>query len=484
MAHGGPSRSSGISLMAEHGTFSVALPTEPLRCRSTEPLWSSSPRWTGPRRPRCATSSRTRSAPRSPTAARRPGPGCPPRACWRRRCTSRAAWCREAYAQIAAEGWIEIRRGAAPVVRAAPAAAPDTNGASPGVDSPARLDLTATAPDLSLFPRRAWSAALRRVVADMPDAALDYAGDPRGDAALRAELAAYLVRVRGLVATDVVLTNGYTQGLWLTCRALAARGATRVAVEDPSLDDAWATIRSAGLEVVGLPVDEHGVRARRPRRRRAPGHAGAPVPDRRRARAGAPAGAAGLGRDRDRGRLRLRVPLRPRAGRDAAAARARPRRLPRDRVQDARARRCGSAGSSRRRSCRRRSRASAGGSTPAATRSRRARTRGCWPPARSTGTCAGRGASTANAATGWSRRSPGTGVRGRRRGRRAAPAPTAPTRDGRARRGGAAGRAADQDPRPGELRPVAAVRPALVLGYGRLPLAAIDAAVDQLTAAL
>ena len=57
----------------------------------------------------------------------------------------------------------------------------------------------------------------------------------------------------------MVVTSGYTQGLWLTCRALAARGATRVAVEDPSLDDAWATIRSAGLEVVGLPVDEHGV---------------------------------------------------------------------------------------------------------------------------------------------------------------------------------------------------------------------------------
>ena len=29
-------------------------------------------------------------------------------------------------------------------------------------------------------------------------------------------------------------------------------------VEDPSLDDLWDTIRSAGLEVVGLPVDEHG----------------------------------------------------------------------------------------------------------------------------------------------------------------------------------------------------------------------------------
>jgi GntR family transcriptional regulator/MocR family aminotransferase len=166
----------------------------------------------------------------------------------------------EAYAQIAAEGWIETRRGSAPIVRAVPAAVPNRNGDSPPLDSPPRLDLTANAPDLSAFPRRAWSAALRRTIATMPDAALDY-GDPQGDPELRAELAAYLVRVRGVVAApdNLVVTSGYTQGLWLTCRALAARGATRVAVEDPSLDDAWRTIRSAGLEVVGLPVDEHGI---------------------------------------------------------------------------------------------------------------------------------------------------------------------------------------------------------------------------------
>ncbi|HET6548245.1 MAG TPA: PLP-dependent aminotransferase family protein [Solirubrobacter sp.] len=165
----------------------------------------------------------------------------------------------EAYAQIAAEGWIEVRHGSAPVVRAgggagAPALWPAP--AAPGVAP--RLDLTATAPDLSAFPRRAWAAALRRALAEMPDLAFDY-GDPYGDRELRAELAAYLVRVRGVAPARLVLTGGYTQGLWLTCRALAARGARRVAVEDPSLDDAWATIRSAGLEVVGVPVDEHGI---------------------------------------------------------------------------------------------------------------------------------------------------------------------------------------------------------------------------------
>jgi GntR family transcriptional regulator/MocR family aminotransferase len=172
----------------------------------------------------------------------------------------------EAYAQLAAEGWIEIRQGRAPVVRAEAVAG---GGAAPHGDAPEpataatapRLDLTATAPDLSRFPRRAVMAAFRRTLAEMPDAALDY-GDPRGDDVLRAELAAYLVRVCGVAAAPerVVVTGGYTQGLWLACRALAARGAKRVAVEDPSLDDSWATIRSAGLEVVGVPVDGDGAR--------------------------------------------------------------------------------------------------------------------------------------------------------------------------------------------------------------------------------
>jgi len=175
----------------------------------------------------------------------------------------------EAYAQLAAEGWIEIRQGRAPVVRAEAVAGgvatPRADVASAGrrasVALPPRLDLTATAPDLSRFPRRAVMAAFRRTLAEMPDAALDY-GDPRGDDVLRAELAAYLVRVCGVAAAPerVVVTGGYTQGLWLACRALAARGARRVAVEDPSLDDSWATIRSAGLEVIGVPVDGDGAR--------------------------------------------------------------------------------------------------------------------------------------------------------------------------------------------------------------------------------
>src|SRR4051794_8725293 len=90
----------------------------------------------------------------------------------------------EAYAQIAAEGWVEVRHGSAPVVRAAPAT-PSPPASAERERFEARLDLTATAPDLSAFPRRDWAAAMRRAIAELPDAALDY-GDPRGDPALRA----------------------------------------------------------------------------------------------------------------------------------------------------------------------------------------------------------------------------------------------------------------------------------------------------------
>ena len=47
--------------------------------------------------------------------------------------------------------------------------------------------VTATTPDVGLFPRRAWARAVQRAVAAAPDAALDY-GDYHGRAELRAAL--------------------------------------------------------------------------------------------------------------------------------------------------------------------------------------------------------------------------------------------------------------------------------------------------------
>ncbi|WP_340697032.1 GntR family transcriptional regulator, partial [Cellulosimicrobium funkei] len=81
----------------------------------------------------------------------------------------------DAYAQLAAEGWLESRVGAGTWVAhrdvgpTAPPAAP--------VPPRRPLDLRAGVPDASAFPRGAWLAAARRALADAPDAALGY-GDP------------------------------------------------------------------------------------------------------------------------------------------------------------------------------------------------------------------------------------------------------------------------------------------------------------------
>ena len=168
----------------------------------------------------------------------------------------------DAYAQLAAEGWLQLRQGARPrvsesvAVPDAPAPAPPT-----GAALRPRFDFRPSAPDVSTFPRTAWARAVRDALASMTDAELDY-GDPRGADVLRAALASYLGRVRGVVADParVLVTCGYSQGLGLVCRALAERGATRVALEDPSNPEQAQIARRAGLEPVAVAVDEEGLR--------------------------------------------------------------------------------------------------------------------------------------------------------------------------------------------------------------------------------
>ncbi|MBK5232853.1 MAG: PLP-dependent aminotransferase family protein [Thermoleophilia bacterium] len=165
----------------------------------------------------------------------------------------------DAYAQLVAEGYIDQRQGAAPRVRNLSQVEVTTTG---DADFKPRLthELVGTVPDLSLFPRKEWLAAVRRSLTGMPNSELGY-GDPRGTPEMREELASYLRRVRGVSGTGerIVITHGYTQGLSLACRVLVRRGATHIAVENPSDDDQWEVIRRAGLEVVPCPVDESGL---------------------------------------------------------------------------------------------------------------------------------------------------------------------------------------------------------------------------------
>jgi GntR family transcriptional regulator/MocR family aminotransferase len=122
------------------------------------------------------------------------------------------------------------------------------------------IDLFPGAPDLSIFPRRAWGRALRRALAELPDARLGY-GEFGGAVELREALAEHLGRVRAAAAEpdSILVTAGYQQGLRVFCRLVRGRGARRVAVEDPGYPVAAWTIEAEGLELVPIGVDDDGI---------------------------------------------------------------------------------------------------------------------------------------------------------------------------------------------------------------------------------
>jgi GntR family transcriptional regulator / MocR family aminotransferase len=167
----------------------------------------------------------------------------------------------DAYSQLAAEGYLVLRQGARP--RVSEAALPrEDDGSEPSASPPVpRFDLRPSAPDVGSFPRAAWLRSLRAAVGEIADSDLLY-GDPCGVEALRSALAEYLGRVRGVVADPerVIVTSGYSQGQGVVCRVLAARGAKRIAFEDPSHPDQRRIATEAGLEIVPVAVDEGGIR--------------------------------------------------------------------------------------------------------------------------------------------------------------------------------------------------------------------------------
>jgi GntR family transcriptional regulator / MocR family aminotransferase len=166
----------------------------------------------------------------------------------------------EVYEQLAAEGWLLAQHGRG--TRVADLPTPPPARAEPPVPPPPRHDLRPGHHDPSSFPRQAWAAVIRRVLAEAPDEAFGYP-DPRGRAELREALAGYLGRARGVRATAASLQvcSGAGHGLGIAFRALAARGARVLAVEDPSSPRVREIAAGAGLQVVGLRCDDSGARA-------------------------------------------------------------------------------------------------------------------------------------------------------------------------------------------------------------------------------
>ncbi|MGW4230824.1 MocR-like pyridoxine biosynthesis transcription factor PdxR [Streptomyces sp. NPDC004980] len=166
----------------------------------------------------------------------------------------------EAYEQLTAESYLRSDRGAGTwvsgAVRPADRGARDLSPRAPGVS----VDFRPGTPDLSMFPRSAWSATQRAVLGRLPHSSLGYP-DPRGLPELRGALAALLTRRRGVVADPerLVVCSGVAQATTLLGFVLRGRGITTVGVEDPGSPEHSALFASTGLTTVPLPLDDDGL---------------------------------------------------------------------------------------------------------------------------------------------------------------------------------------------------------------------------------
>ncbi|GBR55182.1 hypothetical protein AA106555_1955 [Neokomagataea thailandica NBRC 106555] len=77
---------------------------------------------------------------------------------------------------------------------------------------------------------------------------------------MREALAEDFLNARGLSVTadNILITHGSQMGLFLVASALLLPG-DGIAVEDPGYPFAWASFRSGGARVIGVPVDNEGL---------------------------------------------------------------------------------------------------------------------------------------------------------------------------------------------------------------------------------
>lgn len=145
-------------------------------------------------------------------------------------------------------GWAERVMAEAPPTRVAP---------------PRRYDFRQGMPALDELPVAAWNRVRTREARTVDLESYHY-GPSGGDDSLRAEIAGYLGRARGIrcEAEQVVITTGAQQGLDLVTRLWVDPGQA-VAMEEPGYPAARRIFAAAGARIVPVPVGAHGIQVDR-----------------------------------------------------------------------------------------------------------------------------------------------------------------------------------------------------------------------------
>ncbi len=186
----------------------------------------------------------------------------------------------EAYDQLAAEGYIQTRRGSGAFVSAdlsglsdlAPSPAPSL-AEPPDIPPPAKTFASVsgftTLPGERLFntgrtlldPRAtaAWSRSTRRALRHLGPEHFGYS-DPQGDPTLRAAIADYLRAARGVVCepSQVIVTTGAQHAVDIASRVLLSAGLP-VWIEDPHYPSTLHAVTQAQAAIHSIPVDRSGL---------------------------------------------------------------------------------------------------------------------------------------------------------------------------------------------------------------------------------
>ena len=114
-------------------------------------------------------------------------------------------------------------------------------------------------PAQDLFPYKLWARIRTRAVRDDAMGAVGQS-DPRGTPELRTQIASYLAIARGIrcLPDQIILTNGYRNGLALALRTLGVQGRS-VWMEEPGYPITRMGLELDGMKIVPVPVDADGM---------------------------------------------------------------------------------------------------------------------------------------------------------------------------------------------------------------------------------
>jgi GntR family transcriptional regulator/MocR family aminotransferase len=114
-------------------------------------------------------------------------------------------------------------------------------------------------PAQDAFPFKTWSRTLARAARQVAASPVSYP-DPRGEQALRRQIAGYLAVARSMACGEdqIFITGGYNSALGLVTRVLHLEGKSGW-MEEPGYPIARAALRVAGAVPVAVPVDGEGL---------------------------------------------------------------------------------------------------------------------------------------------------------------------------------------------------------------------------------